>query len=171
MRLKALLIMAVLIAGVGAVRVEAAEHSLGFGAHYWRTVDDLADSGFTIEDDGLAYLVSYQYQPEGLFSFEVDVEYFDQGFGGSDTETISPQGYLVIGHGWYAAIGAGVVYSSGLEDEVSDPFYAAKIGLQMALIPRVHLDVNANYRFDAWGELGDANTDTITLGAVVRFRL
>ena len=171
MRLRVLGIMTVLIGCVGGVRAEAAEHFVGAGAHYWRTVDDLADSGFTVEDDGLAYLVSYQYRPEGLFSFEVDVEYFDKGFGGSDTETISPQGYLVFGHGWYAAIGAGVVYSSGLEDEVSDPFYAAKVGLEMALIPRVHLDVNANYRFDAWQQLGDANTDTITLGAVVRFRL
>jgi hypothetical protein len=171
MRLWALAVGAVLAGSLGGARVEAAEHFVGGGAHYWRTVDDLADSGFAVEDDGLAYVVSYQYRPEGLFSFEIDVEYFDKGFGGADSETISPQGYLVFGHGWYAAVGAGVVYSSGLEDEVSDPFYAAKVGWELALIPRVYLDINANYRFDAWDELGEANTDTVTLGALVRFRL
>ena len=68
-------------------------------------------------------------------------------------------------------LGGGIIYSSGFEDDYSDPFYAAKIGWDLTLIPRVHVDINANYRFDAWSELENADTDTITLGALLRFSL
>jgi opacity protein-like surface antigen len=147
----------------------AADHRIGFGVHHWQTVDDLADQGFTgLDDKGTSGIVSYQYMPEGIFSFELDLEYFADGFGGSTKSAYSPQAYLLVGHGFYAGVGVGNVVSDG---ETSDPFYAAKVGMDFAIIPRVSVDVNANYRFDDWGLIDNAKTDTVTLGALLRLRI
>jgi opacity protein-like surface antigen len=147
----------------------AADHRIGVGVHHWQTVDDLADQGFEgLDEKGTSGILSYQYMPEGIFSFELDAEYFANGFGGSTESAYSPQVYLLVGHGLYAGAGVGVVASDG---EKSDPFYAAKVGFDFSIIPRVSLDVNANYRFDDWGLIDDAETDTITFGALLRFRI
>ena len=147
----------------------AADHRIGFGLHHWQTVDDLADEGFEgIDDSGTSGIFSYQYMPAGLLSLELDLEYFADGFGGSTEEALSPQAYLLIGHGLYGGVGVGTTYSDG---ETSDMFYAAKVGFDITIIPKLSIDVNANYRFDNWDLLGEAETDTVTLGALVRFRL
>jgi hypothetical protein len=165
----ATLALAALLAPAAA---QAAEHYLGGGIHYWRTIDDLADEGFDdIEDEGRSFVLSYQAVPAGILSFQMDLEYFEEGFGGATEEAFSPQVYVVVGHGLYAAVGAGVIYSDDFEDEFSDVFYAARVGFNFAVLPRVRLDVNANYRAGAFDELEDADTDAITLGAVIRFRL
>jgi len=157
-------ILAVLM--VGPV---AADHRIGAGLHHWQTVDDLADDGFEgIEDEGTSGIVSYQYMPEGIFSLELDLEYFADGFGGSTEEAFSPQAYLLVGHGLYAGAGVGVTHSDG---ETSDMFYAARIGFDISIIPRLSLDVNANYRFDDWDLVDEVETDTVTLGALIRLRL
>lgn len=145
----------------------AAEQRLGVGLHYWRTLDDLA-GGDDIDRDGLAGLLTYQYAPIGLFKVQVDLEYFDSGFGGATEAAYSPQVYLVVGGKIYGAVGVGVLYSDSLEDNVSDPFYAFRVGSDFVILPRVHLDVNANYRTSEWDQI-DADTDTVTLGAAVRF--
>ena len=87
-----------------ATPAHAGENTLGAGVHYWRTVDDIRDQGF------------------GTLGVEVDLEYFDKGFGGSTTDAYSPQIYLVFGHHFYAAVGAGTIISSGLDKCPSDPF-------------------------------------------------
>ena len=53
------------------------------------------------------------------------------------------------------------------------PFYMLRAGLDFAILPFLSLDINANYRFDDWSEFstGDLDTDTIRLGAAVRFSL
>ncbi|MFL6199950.1 MAG: hypothetical protein ACJ76J_12280 [Thermoanaerobaculia bacterium] len=159
-----LLMLLALIAGPAA-----ADHRIGFGVHHWQTVDDLADEGFEgIDDKGTSGIVSYQYMPEGIFSLELDLEYFADGFAGSTEAAYSPQAYLLVGHGLYAGAGVGVTHSDG---ETSDMFYAAKLGFDIAIIPRLSLDVNANYRFDDWDLIDDVETDTVTLGALVRLRL
>lgn len=166
----AAVVVAMLLGGLAFLAAPAAaEHRIGAGVHYWRTVDDLAEENFDVDRDGLAKVLTYQYVPGGLLRLEVDLEYFDKGFGGATEEAYSPQVYLLLGGGWYAGLGAGLTYSSGFADDFSDPFYAARLGLDMELLPRFHIDINANYRFDAWSELGDADTDTVTLGALVRF--
>ncbi|HYO16263.1 MAG TPA: hypothetical protein VE685_23945 [Thermoanaerobaculia bacterium] len=155
-----------------SVSAQAAEHRLGGGIHYWQTVDDLEDEGFDeIEEDGRSFVLSYQYVPAGLVKLQLDAEYFEEGFGGATEEAISPQLYLVLGGKLYAAVGVGLTYSDQFEDSWSDPFYAARVGLDLLLLPRTHLDINANYRADAFSELEEADTDAITLGAVLRFRL
>ena len=45
------------------------------------------------------------------------------------------------------------------------------IGLDIELLPLIHLDINANYRFEDWdtGKIEeDIDTDTVTLGLVGR---
>jgi hypothetical protein len=147
----------------------AADHRIGAGIHHWQTVDDLADEGFEgIDDKGTSGIVSYQYMPEGIFSLELDLEYFADGFAGSTEKAFSPQAYLLVGHGLYAGAGVGVTQSDG---ETSDMFYAAKVGFDISIIPRLSLDVNANYRFDDWSLIDEVKTDTVTLGALLRLRL
>ncbi|MGH9361087.1 MAG: hypothetical protein ACRD2T_04165, partial [Thermoanaerobaculia bacterium] len=137
----------------------------------WRTLDDLEDEGFgDLDESGTAYVASWQILPAGIFRFELGLEYFPEEFGGTlDDEVLSPQVYLLLGHGLYAGLGTGVLMSSGFEDDVSEPFYALRGGFELTLIPRVHLDVNANYRANAWEELEDVDVETLTLGAQVRF--
>jgi len=147
----------------------AAEHRVGGGFNYWKTIDGIDEDFFDIDDDGLAVVFSYQYRPQGIVFLEADLEYFESGFAGSADASYSPQLYVLVGSGFYGGLGVGVTWSDDLEGNFSDPFFAARGGFNMALIPGIHLDLNANYRFDAWDELGDANTDTIFLGAQVRF--
>jgi hypothetical protein len=144
----------------------AAEHRLGAGIHYWRTVNDLGSG--SLDSNGVAGMLSYQYVPMGLFKIEGDLEYFPKGFGGADDTAWSPQVYFLVGGRFYAGVGAGVIYSKSFDGELSDPFYAARIGTDLVLLPHLHLDVNANYRFKDWNQIDEADTDTITLGAVVR---
>ncbi|MGH9380683.1 MAG: hypothetical protein ACRD2Z_08740 [Thermoanaerobaculia bacterium] len=175
MRHRAIVGIAALLMLVGiiaATPAQAAEKRLGFGVHYWRTVDDIDDEGLgDIEDDGVSYLGSYQILPGGLLSFEFDLEYFEAGFGGSEDAVFSPQAFLLVGHGLYAGVGVGVGYSDGFEDDVSDPFYIARVGFNMELLPKLFLDINANYQANAFSELDQADTDAITLGALLRFGL
>lgn len=168
---KSMIALALLGLAAAAARPAAAgEHRLGFGLHYWKTVDELQDEGFDdIEDNGVSEVFSYQYLPSPLLRWEVDVEYFDKGFGGSEESTYGPQVFLLFGRFLYGGVGVGALYSSGLEDEWSDPYWAGKFGLDMLLLPKIHLDINANYKIDSWSQLGDLDTDTLTLGAVARF--
>lgn len=164
-----LLLMLAVMPVMLAAPAFAADHRIGAGVHHWQTVDDLADEGFEgLEDEGTSGIVSYQYMPEGIFSLELDLEYFADGFAGSTEEALSPQAYLLIGHGLYAGAGVGVTHSDG---ETSDLFYAARLGFDIAIIPRLSIDINANYRFDDWDLIDEVETDTVTLGALVRLRL
>lgn len=163
------LLLAFALATSLAAPAQAVEHRIGGGVHYWRTLDEIGDDFGDIDEDGLSALVSYQLAPSGLLKFQVDAEYFEKGFGGAEDDAISPQVYVLLGGTVYAGVGAGIIYSDNFDDGESDPFYAARLGLDMTLLPRLHLDINANYRTTDWDELEEADTDTITLGAVVRF--
>lgn len=149
----------------------AGEHRLGFGYHYWKTLDDISATNLgEINDDGYAEVISYQYLPAGLMKWEVDVEYFNDGFGGSTEKAYSPQLFLLFGRNLYAGVGIGMTKSDSFPDgdSWSDPWYAARAGIELLLLPKIHLDINANYRADAFKALDDAKSDTITLGASVR---
>jgi len=163
-------LLLMMLAGLAmTVPAFAADHRIGAGVHHWQTVDDLADEGFEgIDDEGSSGILSYQYMPQGLFSLEVDLEYFADGFGGSTEEAISPQVFLLVGHGLYAGAGVGVTYS---DEDTSDPFYAARVGFDISILPRLSIDIHGNYRFDDWDLIDEVETDTVTLGAIVRLRL
>lgn len=149
----------------------AGEHLIGAGLHYWQTVDDLVD-GAGLEDNGVSLIVSYQYAPNrGLLRFELDLEYFDAGFGGSAQAAYAPVAYVVVGTKLYVAAGIGVTFSSGLANDPSDPFYSGRLGYQFHLLPGLLLDLNANYRTNAFEELGNLDVDTFTLGVIARVKI
>jgi hypothetical protein len=161
-----------LLALAGAAPAGAAPgDSFGLGIHYWQTVDDLFD-GAGLEEDGVSYILSYQRNPSrGILRFELDLEYFDEGFGGAAEEAFAPVAFLLVGRKFYVGAGIGVTYSSGLPDDFSDPFFAGRFGWDFALLPALSLDLNVNYRTNTFNELGDLDTDVFTLGAIVRFRV
>ena len=160
---------ALLLVLAGPEPVRAANgHSVGLGLHYWQTVDDLFD-GAGLEEDGVSFLLAYQYTPSrGLLRFEVDLEYFEDGFGGSPDSAIAPVAYLLVGRKLYVGAGIGLTYSSGLDGDFSDPFFAGRFGYDIALLPGLSVDLNVNYRTNTFDELGDLDTDTFTLGVVPR---
>lgn len=141
------------------------DHRVGVGAHYWTTVDDIDVRD--VDEDGVSWLLSYQYWPS-VFGVEAAVEWFESGFAGSDEDVYAPQAYLLVGSLLYGAVGIGGYYSDG--DWADNPFYAFRAGLNLQLLPRLFLDINANYRFEDWEGLegSDIDSDTITLGAVAR---
>lgn len=159
------------LALLGAPSASAAEHRLGLGLLYFDATDDLGNGGLDINDDGTAWVLSYQYRPGGLLSFEFDLELAPDGYAGANDSTVSPVAWVLFGKGLYAGIGAGVSFSSDFQDDVSDPFFAARVGFNFLLLPRTRLDVNVNYRASAFEDLGGADSDAITLGAIVRFTI
>lgn len=151
----------------------AQEHRIGGGVHYWRTVDDLDESDFDIEESGLAYLVSYQYVTTSMFMLEVDLEIFPDDFAGASETIYAPQVFALLGAGIYGGLGIGTFI---IDSEYSDdPFYTLRAGIDLEVLPSIHLDINANYTFTNFDSIktvdDDIDTDTITLGAMIRFAL
>ena len=161
-------LMTLLAAGIAAP-ASAGEHRLGFGLHYWQSLEQLDNDfpEFEIQDDGLSEVFSYQYLA-GFIRFEAAAEYFDKGFQGSHDWAVSPQVYILAGRGFYGGVGVGATYSDFANGSWSDPYYIAKAGVDLLLLPKIHLDINADYRFLEWEDLDNYDSDTITLGATVR---
>jgi len=140
---------------------------IGAGMHYWMAIDDIDVDD--VDEDGLALIISYQYRPAGLINLELDVEIQDKGYAGSVKDIISPQAYILVGSGVYAGAGVGINYSDGTF--ANDPFFALRVGIDMEVLPTIFLDINANYRFEKWDSdkiEDDIDTDTVTLGAILR---
>lgn len=158
-----------LLAACIAAPASAGEHRLGFGLHYWQSVEQLDDDfpDFDIQDDGVSEVISYQYLA-GFIRFEVAAEYFDEGFQGSLDWAVSPQVYILAGRGIYGGLGVGATYSDFANGSWSDPYYIAKAGFDFLLLPKIHLDLNADYRFLEWEDLDNYDSETITFGATVR---
>lgn len=155
---------------------EAGEHSLGLGAHFWKTVDAIADDGdFSgIEDDGYAFVASYRYKPGGLVFFQIDLDYYPDGYGGFQGNSYTPMVFLGVGRTWYAAAGFGITHTDkvlhiGNEEFSADPHYLGRIGWNLDLLPGVGLDLNASYAIDAWNAVDQLRSDATTLGAMIRF--
>jgi hypothetical protein len=144
----------------------AGDHRIGLGGHYWKTVDDIDITD--IDEDGIALVLSYQYKPT-LLGLQFDVEIADKSLTGKNETVYSPQVFLIAGGLVYGGLGIGVNYADG---KFSDkPFYVLKAGLDIELLPLIHLDINANYRFEDWDTdkiEEDIDTDTVTLGLVGR---
>ena len=71
---------------------------------------------------------------------------------------------------------AGSLLRRCAERDIAEIAFAPNLGVDEAnrcfdllLLPRLRLDINANYRADAFSALDQADTDAITLGASVRF--
>lgn len=165
-------LLAIAIVGLFALaqgaRAESA-HRVGVGANYWTMVDDI-DVG-NLDDDGVSWLATYQYQPADMLKLEADLEVFPDDFHGIDDTAYAPQAYLVLGSTIYAAVGVGILYADG--DFADDAFYALRAGLDLEVMPQFYLDLNANYRFADTTDLSDVpediDADTLMLGAALRF--
>lgn len=150
----------------------AAKHRLGLGVQFWRALEDFDDKGFSgIERDGIAWVGTYQYDPPGLFKLQFDLEYSPDGFGGSTDPSLSPVAFVLLGSGLYGGVGVGISVSDGFVDNRSDPFWVARLGLDLLILPKTRLDLHADYRARAFDELDNVKTDGVTLGAAVRFTL
>lgn len=161
-----ILLACVVITGVGR-----AESRLGIGAEYLHTIKNTDVHNF--DRDSVAWIGSYQCRAAALLGFEADLEFYRTGLGGSQKEVWSPQAFLVVGKGLYAAAGIGGVCFDG--EWGDNPVYIFRAGLDLELISGIHIDINANYRFQDWGNLNnsstDIGTDTVSLGAALRFAL
>lgn len=147
---------------------------LGGGAHYWRTIDEIEDDS-EFDEDGLAYLASVQWQGARFLKLEGTLEFFPDGFAGATNNAIAPQAFVVVGSVIHADLGVGTVYSSDFDDDFTEPFYVLRAGLDLELLPRFYLDLLASYHFVDWDRIDEADddvdTDTVTLGAVIRLEL
>jgi hypothetical protein len=162
-----------LVMGLGlSSPAAAAKHRLGLGIQFWRALEDFDDKGFSgIERDGIAWVGTYQYDPAGLFKLQLDLEYSPDGFAASTKPSLSPVAFVLLGKGLYGGVGAGISFSDGLVDNRSDPFWVARLGLDLLILPKTRLDLRADYRARAFDELDNVKTDGVTLGAAIRFRL
>ncbi len=149
----------------------AAEHRLGLGLHYWKSLDDLARDFPGVQDSGVSWLVSYQIDPPGLFKFEGDLEYFRKGFGGSEGAAFKPQIFVLAGGKYYGGVGVATTFSSSFENNRSSYFFIARAGIEYTLLPGMRIDLNLNYESDVFDELDNFNSDAITLGVFVRFNI
>lgn len=149
----------------------AGSHQIGGGVHYWQAVENIDTDD--IDKNGLSYLASYRYNPATLFALQLEFEVFPKGFMGLRDDVYSPQGMIVLGSVLYAGLGVGTYYYDG--DFADDPFYILRAGVDLEVLPRVHVDVNGNYQFTDFASLKDiednVDTDTITLGAAIRIEL
>jgi hypothetical protein len=151
---------------LGGFSITRAGTSIGAGINYWHAMEDIDFTDF--DQDGASWFVTYQSRGGYLIGWEADLELMPEGFMASPEKVYAPQAYAVIGRSMTAAAGIGWYYSDG--DWADQPFYALRAAMEFMLIPKISLDVMANYRFTDWGDLEgeDIDTDTIMLGAALR---
>jgi hypothetical protein len=161
--------LTVFIILIGAVLSSAANNPnrFGGGIHYWRTMDQIKDDT-DFDEDGVSWIVSYQYS-KNLLKLETDIEIFPNGYYGSDDTAIMPEAFFGIGSAVYVAVGIGTVYADDLDDTFEGPVYILRGGLDLALLPDIYLDLNANYYFSDWDNVDNVDTDTVTFGGQLRF--
>lgn len=158
---------------LAAAPAALAGHSLGLGANYWKTLNNIEVADVTnIDETGLSWLASYQYIPEGIFKLEVDLEYYPELGGGADRKAFwSPEAFVLVGGTLYAGVGIGTYFDGDVFNK--NPFFMLRAGIDFAILPFLSLDINANYRFNDWHKdvADDIDTDTVRLGAALRFSM
>ncbi len=145
-----------------------AEFRLGGGIHYLKTVGDIKDAP---EFDSSAFnIVASGQMTIPPFKFEGEVEWVND-YGGSGESLLLPQAFVLFGGMLYGGVGIGTGYIDG--EWFDKPFYALRAGVDIPLGP-VGIDINANYRFmntSVFEDAGSEDLDSITFGAIVRFKL
>jgi hypothetical protein len=151
-----------------------AGRSIGAGLNYWHTLKNIDLSEF--DRDGASWFVTYQSSGKYFIGWEADLELMPEGFMASPKKVYAPQVYAVVKMVVTGAVGIGWYYSDG--DWADEPFYVLRAGMEFPLLPKITLDIDANYRFTKWGELKDQDdkikvidTDTIMLGAALRLHM
>lgn len=155
--------LVLMVVSGAALQAGAQESRLGGGVNYWRVVEDVDEE---FDEDGISWLVSYQYCPAELFRVEADVEIFPDGLLGVGDTAYGPQAFAILGGAIYAGVGVGIYYQ---EEWADDPFYVLRVGVDLEVLPdALHLDLYGRYQFTEWGDI-DIDTDTVILGGAVRF--
>jgi hypothetical protein len=172
-RLHTLVLLTCAIVLISSSAFAEIHHRVGLGLHYWKALDDaLDDMEFQdVDEDGIAWLISYKLATSSLLKFQLDLELLPRDYGGSDHRVVAPEGFVLVGSEPYVALGFGIHYTDG--DFAEKPFFALRTGIDFELLPSIFTDININYRFENWDfdEVRDKiSTDTLTLGAVVRFQ-
>lgn len=162
------LVAALLLA---AAPVAGIENRIGLGVHLWTPAGELRENPLAMDENELTGLVSYQLVLFRPLKLQMDLEYFPNGFGGTGIVFVFPQAFIVLGDRWYVAAGAGWFYSSRIEGKTSDVVYLARIGTDVPVRPRLHLDVFAERRAPEPSGLSRLDEDTISFAAVLRLRL
>ena len=162
--------IAALALGFAAGAAAGGNASLGLGVHYWKTLDEIEIEDVEIDENGLSWVGSFRMDASALVKLQLDVEMFPEKFGGTDEPVYAPAALVLVGPSIYGGLGIGTYYYKG--DFAEEPFYLLRAGLDLKLLPTLSLDINANYRWEDWKDLGDTleeiDTDTITLGAGLR---
>jgi hypothetical protein len=168
---KFLVVCGIVAACAGGVYADAANR-LGAGFEWWFTVED--PGAQLVDRNGPAIVVNYQFQPVPLLKFEADVDFMKRYYGGYSAAVMAPQAYALLGDFLYGGVGIGILYSDG--DWADNPFYAIRGGVDLPLMPHLHLDVNATYQFMNWDPVKyrddsqkDFDTDVVKVGASVRY--
>jgi len=161
---KAIVVLLALVFVSGAaLQAGAGKNRLGGGVNYWRVVEDVTED---FDEDGISWLVSYQYCPGEMFRIEADLEIFPDGLLGVGDTAYAPQAFAILGGAIYAGVGIGINYQ---DDWADDPFYVLRAGLDLEVLPdTLHLDIYGRYQFTEWSDI-DIDTDTVILGGAVRF--
>ncbi len=159
--------MFVMVFAMGSSVQAYDNHRFGAGVRYWIALEDIDTD--KVDENGFAYILSYQYQMAGFSKLEGNIEYLGKGYAGSDDYSLSPQVYFLVGRGLYGGLGVGITYSDG---EFADKaYFALRVGIDFEILPAIFVDINVNYRFEDWDSddvQEDIDTDTVTLGAIVR---
>ena len=161
---KAMLALLLALGAAGAWGAEGSGVRFGAGANYWVALDDIDVKD--VDDSGFSYLLSLQYRGEWA-GIGLDAEMLPDRFG---EDSYAGQAYLLLGKTLYAGAGVGLNYTDG--KFADDPFFSLRAGLDLELLPRLHLDIYANYRFNDKAQFEDSetdiDTDTVFLGAALR---
>lgn len=167
MKKQNIIIMCGIMLFLGNTAMASTAHRLGAGVHYWIALENINLA--RVDEDGLAFVVSYQHQWAEFTKLEASLEVLNAGYAGANDMVLTPVAYFLLGRALYAGIGAGISYADG--GFANSPFFALRTGLDLELLPAIYLDLHANYRFEEWGFDNIRHhiaTDTVTLGAVVR---
>lgn len=142
-------------------------HRIGLGVNYWKTLEDLGED---FDEDGFSYLLSYQYAPAWFVKVGTNLEVFPE-LANSTGTILAPELFVTFGGLFYGGVGVGIYYNDATWSDA--PFYMFRAGFDIPVLPRLFIDLNANYRFNDWKTLewSDLDTDTIRLGVAVRFVL
>jgi len=167
---KMIVVLLASVVVIGLCQPAAAEmkQRVGLGVHYYEKLGDIEYS--QVEEDGLGWMLTYQWRSGALLALEADVELLPEGFGGLEKEVLAPKAYVIVGAWIYGAVGVGIYYSDG--EFADDPFYALRAGVDLPVLPFLYVDVNVEYRFEEWNTLEgqDIDEDTLELGIAGRIQ-
>jgi hypothetical protein len=161
-------ILTVIVLSLSTAALAKGNSRLGGGVHYWKALDDVNLD--KVDESGLSWLISYQFGASSIVKLQADLEVFPKGFAGLDEVSYAPQAFVIAGKAIYGGLGIGTYYADGKFGESA--FYMLRAGVDLELLPTLFLDINGNYRFEDWKNLGDVvkdiDTDVVTLGAALR---